>query len=163
VTFIVGVDPGKTGAIALLDMHNGELVAVEDMPAIGKHVNAAVVGDMLNDWQRLGKIVAIVEDVTSSPQMGVVSAFSFGRSKGIIEGCLGTLSVPVTLVTPAKWKRDIGLRADKDAARQLATNTWPTWADTFRRKKDDGRAEAALIALWGRSNRAALEVFGDAA
>ena len=148
----IGIDPGKTGALAAIDHHTGDIIDIADMPAIGKHVSAAGVAAWLIDMAHNGQLVVALEDVTSSPQMGVVSAFSFGRSKGIIEGCVAARLAPIHYITPAKWKRDVGLRADKDAARQLATNTWPTWATTFARKKDDGRAEAALIAGWCRAN-----------
>jgi crossover junction endodeoxyribonuclease RuvC len=156
VTLILGVDPGKTGAFAVIDQHTGELQIVEDMPTIGKHVNANVVAKYIDQWHYLGVTHAVIEDVHSMPGNGHAGAFSFGRSKGVVEGAIAARYIPITWVTPAKWKRDAGLRADKDAARQLATNTWPTWADTFKRVKDDGRAEAALIALWGRAHREGL-------
>jgi crossover junction endodeoxyribonuclease RuvC len=79
----------------------------------------------------------------------VVSAFNFGMNFGTIKGVCGGLRIPFSLVTPGKWKRDLGLKADKDQARARAAQLWPGAAAHFARKKDDGRAEAALIALWG--------------
>jgi crossover junction endodeoxyribonuclease RuvC len=148
----IGIDPGRTGALAAIDHHTGDLIDIADMPVIGKHVSAAGVAAWLADMAHHGTLVVVLEDVTSSPQMGVVSAFSFGRSKGVVEGCVLAAGWPLHHVTPAQWKRQVGLRADKDAARQLATNTWPTYAQWFARKKDDGRAEAALLAGWCRAN-----------
>jgi hypothetical protein len=51
-------------------------------------------------------------------------------------------------VTPTKWKRALGLGADKGDSRRRAMETWPYMASKFARVKDDGRAEAALIAWW---------------
>lgn len=154
MTLVAGIDPGKTGALALLDTHTGHLVAVEDMPTIGRHVNAAIIGKLLEEWKWLGCTLVVLEDVHSMPGNGHAGAFSFGRSKGVIEGAAASLNLRLMLVSPAKWKREAGLQADKTAARQLATNRWPTWADTFKRVKDDGRAEAALLAAWGARQRA---------
>jgi crossover junction endodeoxyribonuclease RuvC len=56
--------------------------------------------------------------------------------------------VPQVYVTPGKWKRFYGLSAEKEKSRELAIQTWPA-SDAFRRKKDHGRAEAALLALYG--------------
>ena len=81
--------------------------------------------------------------------MGCASSFSFGESFGIVRGIFAAMHIPVQLVTPAKWKRDIGINASKDGARLKATQIWPEDAGEFKRVKDDGRAESALIALWG--------------
>ena len=87
-----------------------------------------------------------------------MGAFSFGRSRGIIEGTLGALAVPVQMVAPASWKRRVGIPpgrvGTKDAARSEAIRRWPARADLFARVMDDGRAEAALIAVAGMAREA---------
>lgn len=90
-----------------------------------------------------------MEAVSSSPQMGVSSAFAFGEGFGIVKGVLAALGVPLVLVPPAKWKRDLGLNQSKDGSRAKAIARWPGHSNEFKRVKDDGRAEAALIASWG--------------
>jgi crossover junction endodeoxyribonuclease RuvC len=55
----------------------------------------------------------------------------------------------VTLVKPQKWKKHFSLDKDKDKSRALANRRFPDNHQDFARKKDDGRAEAALIALYG--------------
>lgn len=150
MTTTIGVDPGKTGAIACL--FDGQLLDAIDMPTIGKHVNAHAVAEIMREMaaSNLETPTVIIEDVHSMPGNGGVTMFSFGRSKGIIEGVVATLGYPIIYVSPAKWKKAMGLQGkDKDASRQLASNTWPPVAGLFKRKKDDGRAEAALIAKWG--------------
>jgi crossover junction endodeoxyribonuclease RuvC len=57
------------------------------------------------------------------------------------------------MVTPQKWKKAYpGLDSDKDKSRMMATRIWPEISTRFKRKKDDGRAEALLIAKWGKDN-----------
>jgi crossover junction endodeoxyribonuclease RuvC len=97
--------------------------------------------------------MAYVELVGARPGEGAVGAFAFGRSRGVVEGVLGALGVPVTFIAPTSWKRAVGLPAGrdgaKDAARSEAIRRWPDQAGLFARVKDDGRAEAALIAVAG--------------
>jgi crossover junction endodeoxyribonuclease RuvC len=74
--------------------------------------------------------------------------FNFGRSAGIIEGVVAALRMPHTYVTPATWTKAVGRAAGKDASRMRAMELFPDNDDWFRRAKDDGRADAALIAYW---------------
>lgn len=152
--YIIGIDPGLDGAIAILNK-NGELVEVFDMPTVevkvGKSMKRRVSPELLTQelrgkWEMVD--AAWVEQVASSPQMGVSSAFSFGESYGVIKGVLAALHIPCHTVLPAKWKRDLKLNASKDGSRAKAIQMWPEHAGEFKRVKDDGRAEACLIALW---------------
>jgi crossover junction endodeoxyribonuclease RuvC len=86
--------------------------------------------------------------VASRPGQGVASTFKFGASYGCAYGVLCALNAPVRHVTPATWKRAFGLNADKERSRRMAIELWPNMSGYFARKKDDGRAEAALIARW---------------
>jgi hypothetical protein len=98
----------------------------------------------------------VVERVGPMPKQGVSSTFKFGRGLGLVEGVLGGALVPISYVSPAVWNRHFGLAADKEQARQKAIKIWPaSAADLFSRKKDHGRAEAALIALWAQRAAAA--------
>jgi len=97
------------------------------------------------------RLVALVERVGPMPKQGLSSTFKFGRGVGLIEGVIGGALVPSGYVVPTVWKRHFGLVADKEAARQKAIELWPaSAAELFGRKKDHGRAEAALIALWSQ-------------
>lgn len=146
MTTIVGIDPGQTGAVAAIT-HDGQLLWVEDMP---DGLSGVAVGAWLAELLRHEATLAVVEQVGAMPGNGSVSMFKFGTSYGSILGALGALAVPTILVRPAVWKRRLGLTSDKNASRQRATERWPEMADLFRRVKDDGRAEAALIALYGK-------------
>lgn len=140
--WIVGIDPGLTGAIALL--HDSVLQDVVDMPHYDGRVDCQALAAQLMTYQ---PDVIVVEDVHSMPKQGVASSFKFGRSLGAIEGAIGALSLPHVKLTPQRWKQKMGLlKKDKDASRGLARELWPHKADEFKLKKHDGRAEAALMA-----------------
>ena len=74
--------------------------------------------------------------------------FAFGQAYGLVLGVLAGLWIPTSTVTPAAWKKALKLNTGKDAARAKAAQLWPQMAGEFKRVKDDGRAEAALIAHW---------------
>jgi crossover junction endodeoxyribonuclease RuvC len=150
-----GVDIGLEGAIAVLTAE-GALIDVVDMPCLAagaagrRALNAPLVADIL---AKTHASHAFVELVGARPGEGPAGAFSFGKSLGMIEGVLAALSIPQTLTTPAVWKRTIGIppgkEGAKDRARAEAIRRWPSKAALFARKRDDGRAESALIAVAG--------------
>ncbi len=151
---ICGIDPGNNGAIAF--MLDGELVNVEDLPLVevrhGKgtkqELSPALLHDRLLDAERRIDL-AVLEQVNSFG-MGRQSAFRFAENYGMIRGVLAASGIRTQLVPPQKWKRAMNLGADKNVARAAAISLWPMRSDWFRRVKDDGRAEAALIAEYGR-------------
>ena len=157
---VLGVDIGRYGAIAAVGL-DGCLFAVEDMPVLNDGpagrptVNAALLAQIV---RRCRASRAFVEYVGARPGEGAVGAFAFGRSAGTVSGVLGALGVPAATIAPAAWKRAVGLPAGrdgaKDAARSEAIRRWPSHAALFARVKDDGRADAALIAIAGLKREA---------
>lgn len=143
---IFGIDPGATGALALLDPE-GQLAAVHDMPYLDGAVSAPLLTGLLRDQEAI--YAAWVERAQAMPRQGIASTFRYGTGYGVILGVLGALHVPTTTVRPVEWKRSAGLSADKGASRRRAIELWPAQAELFARVKDDGRAEAALIARHG--------------
>lgn len=151
---ILGVDPGSGGALAFLDVNNHRL-SVIDTPTYLQDSNGK--SKKFVDHVGVGKAIkqfspdhAVTEKVHSSPQQGVVSAFSFGRSYGVILGVLGALCVPIIETPPSTWKRAMCVSADKEQTVRRATSLMPQCAPVFwTRKKDTDRAEAALLALYG--------------
>lgn len=152
--FIIGIDPGFSGALAVIDYAAGTLVSVADMPVQknkrGKQeLNLHQLFDLLEPPS--GKPVkAILEHVASRPGQSAPATFRFGQGYGAIEMALAGHKIPVQYVTPAKWKKHFGLSKDKGVSRGLAIQRFPSHADMFARVKDDGRAEATLIALYGK-------------
>lgn len=157
MSFIIGVDPGAGGAVAILT-EKGELVQVFDMPTLELKVGAGMKKRVAPYFLQAELQLyadqgarAVVEQVNAMPGQGVTSMFAFGEAFGLVRGVLAGMKVTTALVTPAKWKRDMKVNASKDGARQLAATLWPAHAGEFKRVKDDGRAEACLIAEWGRT------------
>jgi len=153
----LGIDPGISGALALLN-ENNTLVDLADMPVmrLGKNkqqVNAAELAKIIslcqgNIIREVATLEAYLELVSAMPKQGVTSMFNFGVSLGVIEGVLAALSIPVYMVTPASWKKRAGLTGkDKEAARTLAQQLYP--AAELGMKKHIGRADAILIARYG--------------
>lgn len=152
---ICGIDPGQSGALAILDPENNRM-RLFDMPIFEYittrkriKIDPYAIAAFL---QQQPLALAYVEEVHSSPQMGVSSAFSFGEGKGILLGALAALGVPLTEVKPMIWKKQMRVPADKRAAVQRASQLFPQLAAYFKGPRGgviDGRAEAALIALFG--------------
>lgn len=145
---ILGIDPGIHGALAYYD---GTELLIWDMPIFKKESG----GNDL-DIHRLKEIIfsagaehCILEKTTPLPGIGGKSAYSMGKSEGAIIGILASLNIPYTLVRPAQWKKAMDCPADKGLARQRASQLLPKFAHNWDRKKDDGRAESALLALFG--------------
>jgi len=154
--YFFGIDPGASGAIAVLS-EEGHFVAVFDMPVlevkVGKAIKRRVNAELLAYEVGLyPNAVAVLEQVSSMPGQGVSSMFAFGESYGIVKGVLAAFQIPTHLVTPVKWKKAMELNASKDGSRAKAIQMWPGHASMFKRVKDDGRAEACLIAEFGRRN-----------
>jgi hypothetical protein len=151
---VIGIDPGLSGAGAVLDEITGELINVWDMPALQagaagrREINAPLLVDL---FFKSHATLAYCELVTARPGEGVSSSFSFGRSRGLIEGILAAAGIPCLMITPASWHRIIGIPpgASKDVSRDQAIRRWPGKADLFRRVKDAGRSDAALICIAG--------------
>ena len=155
MSFIIGIDPGAGGAVAILEK-SGQLVQVFDMPSVevvvGGKAKRRVSPEMLAAELRLYNVagtVAYIEQVGAMPGQGVSSMFAFGEAFGLAKGVLAGLTIPVQTVTPGKWKKALNLNAGKDGARAKAAALWPDHAGEFRRVRDDGKAESALIAHWG--------------
>jgi len=148
----IGIDPGLNGAIAYFDVKDGHL-GIVDMPTfevkrnnkIKREINPAGVAHELEVCDVGG---VVLERVGAMPGQGVSSVFSFGRSTGVIEGVLAAYELPVTIVTPQAWQKAAGVRGGKDGSRMRACELFPNFANLFARKKDDGRADAALMAWY---------------
>lgn len=149
----IGIDPGLSGAIAFLDTEKGHL-SIMDMPTFEvkrnnktkREVSPVGVAAAMGLAEKVSR--AVLERVGAMPGQGVTSVFSFGRSVGIIEGVLATMLIPVDIVTPQAWQKAAGVRGGKDGSRLRACELFPNYAELFARKKDDGRADAALMAWY---------------
>ena len=167
---VVGIDPGLDGAIAVIV--DGVLVDVVDMPviettslgkakfngtdivkrdAVTRKVNPQGLADYLRHWAPTParSVHVYIEQVGARPDQGVSSAFSFGAGFGILLGVAAALSMVYTTTYPQTWKKAMSCTADKNLSRTRAQALFPAKAAMFARAKDDGRAEASLIAAYG--------------
>lgn len=150
---LLGIDPGLSGALALLNTVDGDLEEVIDMPLReirGKKWVDLYALAMWLDTRRSGIRKAIIEEVHSMPNQGVASTFRFGYATGAVTGAVTANMIPATLIPPTVWKMQMGVTHDKATSLAMARKLWAPRADLFKRKKDDGRAEAALLAEYGR-------------
>lgn len=160
----IGIDPGVSGALALLE--DGWPVLLADMPTMTKASGKDAVAPnalraILREWRRRAPgadCLVVLEQVNAMPSddggerrgMGAASAFGFGTSYGIAWGIAVGVGLKVQQVVPTVWKRSWGLLGkEKDAGRIECLSQWPAIADQLKRKRDTGRAEAALMASWG--------------
>ncbi len=152
MTARIGVDPGASGAIVIL--HDLQPVEWLLMPTIavgsGRRVDCAEVARFLRGCGAHIGSHALFELVGAMPGQGVTSMFAFGHSTGSVTGVLAALGIPVTHVTPQRWKKRAGLIGkDKDAARSRAIQLWPHWAALGKKGAGQALADAALIARFG--------------
>ena len=155
----VGIDPGLTGAIAVID-DQGACLGLLDMPlrkisgvktAIVKNeVDARALADWLRPLIAGRDAVAVIERVGSRPGQGVATTFSLGDSLGAARAVLECLCSSVSDVKPQEWKLSMSVSDDKSTSLDAARRLFPTAAQMLKRKKDHGRAEALLISEFAR-------------
>lgn len=148
---ILAIDPGLNGAFCLYHEDADAILEAGDLPILEDRKKRHL--DLTSFSREIDKMAsyvtrAVIEDVHSMSGDGPVGAFSFGFVCGALQGIVAANFIPVRLVSPAKWKKDMGLTSDKDACRRRASQLWPTSSHLWSRVKDDGRAEACLLALW---------------
>lgn len=153
---ILGIDPGMEGGAAIYS--EDTLVDVIDLPTAGDGSSKRINAVALRAWiLKYSPAHAFIEDVHSMPRQGISSSFRFGRAAGAIEAVVACCGIPYTIVTPQIWKKHYGLKGpDKEQSRALAVRLFPYGAAALARKKDHGRAEAALIASYGLSKLQAI-------
>ena len=151
---ILGIDPGLTGAAALLDS-DGVPELVADLPVIRDGrlawIDGGAMQSTLLDALHGRPCRAVVERVSAMPRQGIASAFNFGVGLGSILATLQGLRLPIELVTPAQWKAALGLGKDKRASLDKARLLFPL--AELHLAKHDGRAEALLLAHFALSRR----------
>lgn len=152
---IIGIDPGLQGAFALLDPATGA-VSVLDMPTTvdvagsqRRRLDIPALVSLTRGLAALEPVLTILEQVGARGKDSAASMFAFGRGFGALETALHAAGIPPRMVPPAKWKGALHVPADKGQARAAATTVFPRHAHLWQRVKDDGRAEAALIAYYG--------------
>lgn len=151
--YFLGIDPGLSGALALYDLNTGEL-NTGPMPTLKagtgskRVIDEASIAKIIDNWSN-NIIKVVIEKVHAMPKQGVTSTFNFGMGYGLVKGIIVANFIPIEYVTPQKWKKILRVPASKDGARERASQMFPLYSDQWKLKKEDGRAEAAMIAYYG--------------
>ena len=151
---IIGIDPGLSGGIAILD--DLTIYDIFDMPVMSEgkknknQLNSAQLVNIINKHVlKKENTFVIVEQVSAMPGQGVTSMFNFGQTFGSIKGICAALGLPIFYVRPAKWKKHFELiNSSKDASRTKVIEMYPTISSKLSKKKDVNKADAILIARY---------------
>jgi len=138
---IIGIDPGLSGGIAV--MENNKVLNIFDMPVMpeGKknkrQLNSAQLSILIKENIKSNENVAIVvEQVNAMPGQGVTSMFNFGQTFGAIKGICAALELPIFFVRPSKWKKYFELiNSSKDSSRTKAIEMYPALSNQLAKKK----------------------------
>ena len=151
---IIGIDPGVSGAISVLE--NKKVIDIFEMPTMidgkknKKQVNGSQITNIIKEEiNKKKEIIVVVEHVNAMPGQGVTSMFNFGQSFGVLKGICAALSLPIYFVRPTKWKKYFNLiKRNKDASRTKVIQIYPEISGKISRKKDSNKADAILIARY---------------
>ncbi len=149
---IIGIDPGLSGAIAILE--EKKVLDIFDMPVMSegkknkRQLNSAQLVNIINQYNNSEEELAVVvEQVNAMPGQGVTSMFNFGQTFGAIKGVCAALSLPIFFVRPSKWKKHFELiNSSKDSSRTKVIEMYPSLSNQLTKKKDVNKTDAILIA-----------------
>lgn len=149
--FYVGIDPGLSGAIAFL-REDGAL-QIFDMPTELRKVSKKNqrfidVNRLAERFDRHDIAAATVEKQSTRPGQAAQSVLKTGMGYGLILGVLAANFHPFEIVTPVSWKKFMAVNKDKNKARARASELMPRAAHRWALAAHDGRAEAAMLALY---------------
>ena len=156
---VVGIDPGLSGAIAILE--NNKVLNIFDMPVMAegkknkRQLNSAQLVSIIKDGTKPdSEIAVVVEQVNAMPGQGVTSMFNFGQTFGAIKGVCAALELPIFFVRPSKWKKHFELiNSSKDSSRTKVIEMYPSLSNQLAKKKDVNKSDAILIARFYTETR----------
>ena len=109
---VIGIDPGLSGAIAILE--EKKVISIIEMPVMAegkknkRQLNSAQLVTIIKENIKASEEVAVVvEQVNAMPGQGVTSMFNFGQTFGAIKGVCAALNLPIFFVRPSKWKNTL--------------------------------------------------------
>ena len=152
---VVGIDPGLSGAIAIIE--NKKVLGLFEMPVMAegkknkRQLNSAQLVNIIKENIQINNedIAVVVEQVNAMPGQGVTSMFNFGQTFGAIKGVCAALQLPIYFVRPSKWKKHFELiNSSKDSSRTKVIEMYPHLSSQLSKKKDVNKSDAILIALY---------------
>jgi len=156
---VIGIDPGLSGAIAILE--NNKVLEIFDIPVMSegkknkRQLNSALLVSLLREnIQNNEEVAVVVEQVNAMPGQGVTSMFNFGQTFGAIKGICAALDLPIFFVRPSKWKKHFELiNSSKDSSRTKVIEMYPKLSNQLTKKKDVNKSDAILIARFFSETR----------
>ena len=156
---IIGIDPGLSGAIAILEKN--KVLNIFEIPVMSegkknkRQLNSAQLVKLLKDnIIKNEEVSVVVEQVNAMPGQGVTSMFNFGQTFGAIKGVCAALGLAIFFVRPSKWKKHFELiNSSKDSSRTKAIEMYPSLSNDLARKKDVNKSDAILIARFYSETR----------
>ena len=156
---IIGIDPGLSGAIAV--MEDNKVLNLFDIPVMSegkknkRQLNSALLVSLLKEnIVSHEEVAVVVEQVNAMPGQGVTSMFNFGQTFGAIKGVCAALDLPIFFVRPSKWKKHFELiNSSKDSSRTKAIEMYPKLSNQLAKKKDVNKSDAILIARFFSDTR----------
>ena len=155
---IIGIDPGLSGAIAILE--NNKVLNVFDMPVMSegkknkRQLNSALLSNLIKENIGNADVASVVEQVKAMLGQGVTSMFNFGQTFGAIKGICAALELPIFFVRPSKWKKHFDLiNSSKDSSRTKVIEMYPKMSNLLSKKKDVNKSDAILIARFFSETR----------
>lgn len=156
---VLGIDIGVTGAVCAVD--GAGTAAIADLPTteiagqrvVRRKVSVTGLRDLILQFVPPGHAaMALIEDVHMGMGKGGAARSSLDLNRGRVEAVLELLRLDVKVVQPPTWKRHYGLlRTEKAESLERARGLYPQVAHMLKRAKDHNRAEALLIAHYGRT------------
>lgn len=153
--YFLGVDPGKAGGATLLKS-NGKVELWGDGTICSLSFSGMTEHDIALWFDKINfefgghGILAAIEKVSSSPQMGRVSVFTFGQSYGFLRGLLVSNNIAFENPSPQRWQKDLNCLSsgDKNVTKRKAQELFPEISNQITH----GNADSILIAEWLRRN-----------
>ena len=138
---VIGIDPGLSGAIAVLE--DKKVLSIFEMPVMSegkknkRQLNSALLVNIIKqNMKKNEEIVVVVEQVNAMPGQGVTSMFNFGQTFGAIKGVCAALGLPIYFVRPSKWKKHFELiNSSKDSSRTKAIEMYPNLSGQLAKKR----------------------------
>lgn len=154
-TSYIGIDPGKSGAIVIIDQDLKVDLAIPKMPWLNERIDSSmlycIIAKGIQDYENTH---IICEKVHSMPRDSSKAAFTFG---GAYHGALAVVDlfdIPLTLVSPQSWKKVMlkDKKKEKQDSINRARELFPSLRSQLKTKSSHNLAEAALIAAYGVTN-----------
>jgi hypothetical protein len=145
--YVIGIDPGKSGAGVLIDEEGSFIDMFRGDSTLQDQYKS------MEGWSNFNATLLIIENVHSMPKQGVASSFKFGMSFGFLLGIVTASRIRYEKVTPQKWQGILGCRSggDKNVTKAKAQEMFPKIGLVITHRI----ADALLIAEYAR--RLAIE------